>query len=298
MIKMLALKDVPSSIGAIPAGSIFMEPYDEQAALLERTGHAKRLPVVDRPVWDHHDWDGMTIVIIASGPSLTVEQCDLVRKWRSTGNDRRVLVVNTSYRRVPFADILYACDRRWWDIHRQEVARTFQPHQLWTQLEGGTPLVNAVRSMRGHGLSKVRGVIHQGANSGYQAIGLAVMWGAKKLILLGFDCHGEHWHGDHPSPLNARMPFELWKQAFNALAPDLAAAGVDVINCSPKSAIKAFPQQSLEEVLCLPSAPSVNNHITGAKPSSMDSDARATTSPKRETLHLKKTSSSSGIATE
>ena len=111
MIKMLALKDVPSSIGAIPAGSIFLEQWEEQAALWERTGHAKRLPAVERPVWDHHEWEGMTVAIIASGPSLTIEQCSLVSQWRQAAPNRRFVAVNTSYRRAPFADILFGQGR-------------------------------------------------------------------------------------------------------------------------------------------------------------------------------------------
>ncbi len=297
MIKMKALKDVPSVIGTIQAGADFWEPNEEQVGVWERTGVAIRYgtptaetpAIPDRPAWDHRDWDGMSVAIIASGESLTVEQCELVRQWRALGDDRRVMAVNTSYRRAPFADIVYACDRRWWDVHYAEVSRTFRPEQLWTQQEGGAPMVNAIRSIRGAGLSKIRGIVHQGANSGYQAIGLAVMWGAKRIILLGFDCQGTHWHGEHPSPISARMPFDMWLQNFRALAPDLLAAGVGVVNCSPKSAIQVFKKRSLEDALCLPSVPSAPTPTTDAIASSPDSAKPATTLPKRDTLHRRRT---------
>lgn len=38
-------------------------------------------------------------------------------------------------------------------------------------------------------------------NSGVFAIRVARYLGARKIILLGFDGHGSHYFGEHPSPL-------------------------------------------------------------------------------------------------
>ncbi|HCZ48509.1 MAG TPA: hypothetical protein DCZ11_05850, partial [Gammaproteobacteria bacterium] len=48
--------------------------------------------------------------------------------------------------------------------------------------------------------------IHQGGNSGYQALNLAVLLGAERVILLGYDMHGGHWHGRHGGRLNNPEP--------------------------------------------------------------------------------------------
>jgi hypothetical protein len=53
-----------------------------------------------------------TIVCIASGPSLTREDVDACR-----GAAGVVLAVNDTITYAPWADVLYACDRRWWQEH-------------------------------------------------------------------------------------------------------------------------------------------------------------------------------------
>ena len=47
------------------------------------------------------DWSGKTAIVIASGPSLTDEQCNAAR---ATGFD--TIVVNATFRRAPWANIL------------------------------------------------------------------------------------------------------------------------------------------------------------------------------------------------
>jgi hypothetical protein len=69
------------------------------------------------------------------------------------------------------------------------------------------------------------GAIGWGGNSGFQALNLAVQFGAARIVLVGFDMtrlNGIHWHGPHPSRLN---------------------------NPSPVSALAAYPKVSLEEAL-------------------------------------------------
>jgi hypothetical protein len=70
------------------------------------------------------------------------------------------------------------------------------------------------------------------------------------MILLGFDMHGDHWHGKHeglPNPNPAL--FADWIQRFAVLATDLEAEGVEVVNCSPGTALRCFPTADLETAL-------------------------------------------------
>lgn len=106
-------------------------------------------------------------------------------------------------------------------------------------------------------LLETTGVVGSGGNSGFQALNLAVQWGASKVLLVGFDMNdasGVHWYGRNNWP-NANNPndnnFRRWIEAFENAAPALKALGVEVINCSPVSAIKSFPRKSLEDALCL-----------------------------------------------
>ena len=104
------------------------------------------------------------------------------------------------------------------------------------------------------GLGKIK--LHFGSNSGYQAINLAYLLGASKIILIGYDMQrdGEqvHFFGNHPyhkpggGPTNSLM--KDWCEKFVALARDLNNEGVEVINATRKTALTAFKQQDLESI--------------------------------------------------
>lgn len=187
-------------------------------------------------------WPGETCAICASGPSLTLEQVEAVR------GRARVVVVNTTYRLAPWADLLYGCDRKWWEKERPEFSGLKVSQD---PVEG----VLKVPSEDAPGLSLDPVRIHQGANSGYQALNLAVLLGAARVVLLGYDMRvvgGErHWHGDHPPGLNNpdASNFARWASEFARAVPDLARAGVEVINCTQGSALRCFPMADLEDAL-------------------------------------------------
>jgi len=90
-----------------------------------------------------------------------------------------------------------------------------------------------------------RDVIHLGNNSGYQAVNLAFLLGAKWIGLLGFDMQAtggqSHWHGDHPEKCRASQPnFQHWIKCFDQLAVDLKEEGVKVVNYTQETALKCF----------------------------------------------------------
>lgn len=160
------------------------------------------------------------------------------------------MVVNDNYRLAPWADWLYAADRNWWDRYADDVSLTFTGER-WTCTEGAAKAhgLNHIRSAKLPGLSRDPSVIHEGHNSGYQAIGLARHFGAERIILLGYDMQGTHWFGDHPREFRARNDFRVFLPPFKVLAADLAADGVEVVNCSRDTALKAFPRSTIEQVL-------------------------------------------------
>lgn len=97
------------------------------------------------------------------------------------------------------------------------------------------------------------GIIHQGGNSGYQAINLAYLWGAKAIVLLGLDCSPAkdgkaHWFGQHGPGLTQRQPFDLWQAKFPRLAQDLKDDDVLVLNASRQTALTCFDRVALERV--------------------------------------------------
>jgi len=154
-----------------------------------------------------------------------------------------------------WSDILYACDGDWWDKYIEDVLLKFKG-ELWTQdIPAASKYgLNRIDGDSGKGLGKNK--IHYGANSGYQAINLAYLFGAEKIILLGFDMkrgkeNKSHWHGEHPGSLNKEMPIKRWLNNFPKLAEDLKSEGVEVINATKDSALECFKKVKIEDALCL-----------------------------------------------
>ena len=95
-------------------------------------------------------------------------------------------------------------------------------------------------------------MIHEGGNSGYQAMNLAFNAGAKRIVLLGFDMQrtGDkaHWFGNHPGSMQVPSPYADWLKKFEPLAADLTAQGVEVFNCTRETALTCFKRVPLESV--------------------------------------------------
>lgn len=202
-------------------------------------------------------WSAGDVVIVAGGPSLKSWDIEHAR------GRAHVIVVNDGYRLAPWADALYAADGAWWDHHQG--VRWF-PGLRVTQDEGAASRwgLTFVESADRPGLSLEPTLIHQGSNSGYQAVNLAVhlmrpYWprcgaGSRRILLLGFDMKAapdgrSHWFGDHPGALNRGTPPGYWAHRFETMAPQLAATGIEIINCSRDSAITCFPRAAIDRVL-------------------------------------------------
>lgn len=98
------------------------------------------------------------------------------------------------------------------------------------------------------------GAIGAGGNSGFQALNLAVQFGAMRILLVGFDMHmaaGVHWHGDHGKGLNNPRDhnFMKWRRTFDKAARTIRDIGVDVVNASLDSALTAFPKMTVEQAM-------------------------------------------------
>jgi len=99
-------------------------------------------------------------------------------------------------------------------------------------------------------LSSTPGLIHHGKNSGYQAINVAYLLGCTRIILLGYDMKGgpeAHFFGLHPEGLRRCPDYGKFVAAFRSIDPD--EYGIEIINCTPGSALDAFPKRPLDEVL-------------------------------------------------
>lgn len=166
----------------------------------------------------------------------------LCRAWGRA----RFLAVNDSWRLCPWADALYACDGAWWRKHGGVPG--FQGLKLTYEAAAARQFgLRRVIIDRGNNTLVLGGAaVGDGGNSGFQALNLALNWGAKRVLLVGFDMSiagGEHWHGRHGSGLNNPREHNVrrWLSA-NWSTP----VGIEIINCNPGSALSAYPKLSFE----------------------------------------------------
>lgn len=99
----------------------------------------------------------------------------------------------------------------------------------------------------------VRVQSHGTQNSGAGAIAVAVGFGARRVVLLGYDCQRTkgkaHWHADHPAGLGNAGSLDKWPAQFAEVARKFPA--VDIVNCTRSTALECFRRASLEDMLCL-----------------------------------------------
>lgn len=167
--------------------------------------------------------------VLATGPSMSQAVADRVRDRCS------VVAVSDSYRLAPWADALAATDAAWWRAH---------PKAL--QFEGRRfGILQSFQNV--HGVESLN--IDTSTNSGLLAVMVAVKLGAKRVLLCGLDMHspGDHFFGKHPAPLKPTRPerMEIFKRQFAAYRP----RGVEIINCTPGSALQCYPKADLEACL-------------------------------------------------
>jgi hypothetical protein len=182
----------------------------------------------------------MQAFILASGPSLTREDCDLIKSW--AGGDRIVIAVNLSWRMAPWANVLFAGDAAFYshDPYRLEVQDNFR----------GTLYTASQKAARIYGLNLLNAPLL--TNSGANAIQLARQLGADWIGLLGFD-YGPaddgalHWHEDHQPPLGNSRLFET--PEIQRLARELREEGIKVVNCSRRTRLDCFTRMDLEHVI-------------------------------------------------
>lgn len=198
-------------------------------------------------------WDRFCIVA-ACGPSLTEEVAEACRGYH-------VVAVNDAWRRLPFAEILYAGDTSWWEYHRGAVGfagEKWSAHNKWQNDKRDCWLkygLNLVRGYDREGLSRDPATVHYGGNSGHQAINVAaLMLGfVGRVALVGFDMRPvdgkRHFFGEHPPELRStQRGYQNWPARFAEAAKSLPD-GFEIVNCTPGSALRCFPMMELSETL-------------------------------------------------
>ena len=207
------------------------------------------------------EWDGEVVALLAGGPSLTTEQ---VMQVRAAG--AKIIAINDAYLLAPFAEILFFGDSRFWEWHVSGIEKPLlrlsasQVRERFASFPGQKcSIEHGGDNIRDDAVHMVRKKLFPIGNefvrpgSAFLALHLAVLAGAKTVLLLGLDGGPNadgmtHWHGSHPKP-STEAVYEQQRRAFSAAEASIKAMGVRVINANPGSRLDSFPKMPLENAL-------------------------------------------------
>lgn len=154
--------------------------------------------------------------------------------------------------------MLYFADSRWWAWHRERPElKAFAGEIASIESSGAEVTEERVHLLRQWGPTQVSAdpeALGTGQNSGFQALNLALLAGALKVILLGYDMRYDggrsHWHEGHPIK-TGEDSYRQYSRFFSEFLTALAGpfAGARIINATPGSLISCFPRASLTEAL-------------------------------------------------
>lgn len=219
-------------------------------------------------------WEGSTVIVIGGGPSILKQfdvpkdvvasvyegrsQPDVYSPYLTPLHDKHVIAVNMSYKLGPWVDIMFFGDPSFWTRFNKELvlfkglrvtcADTLQEDSRVKSVKRGRAGKNPF------GISTDPSTVCWNNNSGASAINLAVLLGAKRIILLGFDMNldaekNQHWHKFYSgAPKTIGSTFRKHLAGFPAISVDLKALGIDCINANPLSAIGDFSKVNYKDI--------------------------------------------------
>lgn len=197
------------------------------------------------------------MVVVGGGPSLTWEQVKSASRFRR-------IAVNDSFTLIPDADVVCWGDPIWFKANRVELSTHTAPYMItWREYHRAKPTPN-VRQMgwqKPPPFLSTNPAIVTGSSSGLCAINIAWLMGARRILLLGFDMKPgngvNNWHSRHerfrtPEKLKMVMSPQQYKGRFipeyMRAARLLEDKGVEVINCTPGSALQCFEYRAIDHV--------------------------------------------------
>jgi hypothetical protein len=223
-------------------------------------------------------WEGETVFIFGGGPSLRGFDPERLRGRRTIVINRMVLPVDANRRSVdsplfdrsrllwpgvPWADVLFFADYSWWKRDEAAILQVWHGSRIVTSNRQGRkdPRLLPLEITGQIGLERRPNGLRSGGNSGHQAMNLAYHFGARRIVLLGFDqktddrvthAHGGY-AGSHVSEVmyrdHQRHVFQMvMTPNFERIGRELLKEGVEVLNACPDSAIPWFEKIPLEGI--------------------------------------------------
>lgn len=225
-------------------------------------------------------WEGGTCFILGGGYSA-IEQfgipsdvfqrvCSgklpksILSQYMQALHSHHVIGVNTAYQLGSWVDVCFFGDMSFYATNRKQLAKF---PGLKISCSEKIPLkcrrlenIKVIKQdwLKPTGITTNPNMLSWNRNSGAASINLAVHFGVKKIILIGFDMdlsndkEHSHWFGYYSKhKLSfADAVFQRQLVGFPLIAEDAKSLGVEIINANPKSKIESFPKTTLKEALC------------------------------------------------
>lgn len=164
--------------------------------------------------------------LLAPGPSATAEQAQSVREAGIP-----LGVVGCAFQLGPHAEFVASSDSSWWRKYPEAMA---------------FPQRYAMHGVRGTEQVRIPalGTI---VNSGVLALECARRLGATRILLLGFDMRGSHFFGKYTNGLTNTSDTKRKVHLDQYRRWARMNSTIQVINCTPGSALTCFPTARLED---------------------------------------------------
>lgn len=210
-------------------------------------------------------------VIVGTGPSLTEQQCERISQ-ASIAKKCIVFAINLSFAHV-VSQVLTATNKEFW-YHYWTVILDYQqtfPLHCWTPYRPSADYfnINYIEERNALGLSIDKTYVHHHHGSGPIAVNLAYHYGCKKILLVGWDMRypkgynghtktigqgKRHFFGEYPPVMqhwtkNIGPNGEIVGLIKEMETIKPADYGIEIINCTPGSALTCFPMADLKDVL-------------------------------------------------
>ena len=193
------------------------------------------------------DWNGQAVAIVASGPSTKKVS------YKALEGRIRTLAIKENHEICPWSEMIYGCDQAFW--RNCMGLPNYKGLKVAYKSAFSTIKSIDIDKKADRILTEQPGLVGSGGNSGFQALNLAIQFGAKRILLLGFDMsdqHGVHWFGRSQGDGRsqpAEWNFKRWRAAFSVAACQMHTLGVEVLNSSPLTSLTCFPKVSVEDAL-------------------------------------------------
>jgi len=188
-----------------------------------------------------------SIYIIGGGPSVAETNLDLIK-------DKFVIGTNAAFYLGEWIDVCFVLDCRFYKWRQDDLEKW--PNRIITTCPElkGHPKIEVYKKCTTCGICYHDGYLavpDSGKNAGATAINLAILMGAKKVVLIGYDMkvkqgrHNYHNYHNHTPRDDVYNKFFVHFKKIKEELPE----GIEIINATPDSALSLFPKVSLKEAL-------------------------------------------------